>query len=133
MDYFLEDESLIMNKRSESNDINKEELEERRQEMLKDNHLDKYNNYHINTKSILQKDESIKESQPFSYSRPKLKYFLDKSEGQPSAMKNSFKLFQAMTLGDTSETASIHSDITVRGFKYKPKIFEILKKHSIQS
>jgi hypothetical protein len=38
-----------------------------------------------------------------------------------------------MTLGDTSDAASIHSLITASGTKYKPKIFEILKKHSRQS
>lgn len=101
---FLEDESLIINNSPLNKESEKDELEERRHEMLKDNRLEKY-----------------------SYSRPKLKYFLDKSDGHPSAQKNSFKIFQQMTLGDTSDVPSVHSLMTPGGVKYKPKIFEILK------
>lgn len=36
-------------------------------------------------------------------------------------------MFQAITLGDTSDVSNIQSYITSRGAKYKPKIFEILK------
>ena len=66
----------------------------------------------------------------FSYSRPTLKYFNDKSNRNPSGMKSSFKLFQAMTLGDTSDASNLPSFISAGGSKYKPKIFEILKNHS---
>ena len=101
--------------------------------MLKDNRLEKYNGYNKKTKSALGEEDCVQESQPYSYSRPKLKYFLDNNDGRPSPQKNSFKFFQAMTLGDTSDVESLHSIISAKGYKYKPKIFEILKKHSMQS
>ena len=42
-------------------------------------------------------------------------------------MKNSFKMFQAMTLGDTSYMTNLNSFISLGGSKSKPKIFDILK------
>lgn len=130
---FIEDGSLTISNVPADKPVDKNELEERRLEMLRDNRLEKYNGYSKKTKSKLQQDEIIEEAKHSSYSRPNLKYFLDRSEGYPTAQKNSFKLFQAMTLGDTYDASNMHSFITAGGSKYKPKIFEILKKHSRQS
>lgn len=130
---FIEDGSLTISNAPAEKPIDKNELEERRLEMLKDNRLEKYNGYSKKTKSKLQKDEIIEEAKPGTYGRPNLKFFLDRSQGYPSGQKNSFKLFQAMTLGDTSDGTNMQSFLTAGGSKYKPKIFEILKKHSRQS
>lgn len=130
---FIEDGSLTISNPPADKPIDKNELEERRLEMLRDNRLEKYNGYNKKTKSTLHKDEIVEESKPASYARPNLKFFLERSQGYPNVQKNSFKLFQAMTLGDTSDATHMQSFLTAGGSKYKPKIFEILKRHSRQS
>ena len=79
------------------------------------------------SKTYLHKDDVVEETKEWSYSRPHLNYYLDNSDGNHNFHKNSFKMFQAITLGDTSDASHIQSYITSRGSKYKPKIFEILK------
>lgn len=133
MDKFLEDESLVINDDPDSKLEDKDDLEERRKEMLKDNRLEKYNGYNKKTKSSLNDDDMLRESQPYSYSRPKLKYFIDGNDQNTVGQKNSFKFFQAMTLGNTSDVESLHSIISAKGIKYKPKVFELLRKHSMQN
>jgi hypothetical protein len=130
---FIEDGSLTMNNPPSDQQVDKNELEERRKEMLRDNRLEKYSGSNVKAKTHLQKEAFKEENKPWSYSRPTLKYFLDKSNENHAAQKNSFKLFQAMTLGDTSDASKIHSFYTTGGVKCMPKIFEILKKHSRQS
>lgn len=126
---FIEDGSLIINHAPSDKDVDIKDLEERRMEMLKDNIIQKA---YSKNKKFSHTDENTEEVNPYSYSRPKLKFFLE-NDGKNNVEKNSFKLFQAMTIGDTSDAASMHSIMTASGSKYKPKIFEILKKHSRQS
>jgi hypothetical protein len=126
---FIEDGSLIINHAPSDKDVDIKDLEERRMEMLKDNIIQKA---YSKNKKLSHTDENAEEINPYSYSRPKLKFFLE-NDGKNNVEKNSFKLFQAMTIGDTSDAASMHSIMTASGSKYKPKIFEILKKHSRQS
>lgn len=57
MNKFLEDESLVINNESDSQEVDKEELEERRQEMLKDNRLEKYNAYKKKASPAINDDD----------------------------------------------------------------------------
>ena len=107
--------------------VDKNEIEERRQEMLNDNRLEKCIEYNKKSKTYLRHDEIFEGNKECTYPKPNLKYYLDRSEGNPCIQKTSFKIFQAMTLGDTSDASQIQSYITSRWSKYKPKIFEILK------
>jgi hypothetical protein len=99
--------------------------------MLKDNRLEKHMAHNKQRLSSLEAEGEAPIT--YTYSKPKLRYFIENTNSKNGNQKNSFKLFQAMTLGDTSDSASIHSILTPGGTKYKPKIFEILKKHSRQS
>lgn len=125
---FIEEGSLTINDiPTEKVTNDKNEIEEKRQEMLNDNRLEKYNEENKKLKTSSQKGEIIEEAKECSYFKPNLKYYLDRSEGCQNNQKSSFKMFQAMTLGDTYDASQIQSYITSRWSKYKPKIFEILK------
>ena len=58
---------------------------------------------------------------------PKKKYSSEINAENNTSLKNSFRLFQAMTLGDTTYVTNEISFISMGGCRYKPKIFEILK------
>jgi hypothetical protein len=114
---FIEDGSLTLNNNPSSDkQIDKNELEERRIEMLKDNTLEKYNSY-------IKKTNKNK----FIDSGSHLKVSRDKSADPVNNQKHSFKMFQAMTIGDTSYMSNLNSFVSLGGSRGKPKIFEILK------
>ena len=130
---FIEDGSLTMENVPFDRQVDKNDLEERRKEMLDDNRLEKYNAIVKNSNEISSKIKIYEENKRWSYSKPTLKYFLDQSQEKNTAQKNSFKMFQAMTLGNTSDASKIQSYFSSGGQKHMPKIYEILKKHSRQS
>ena len=114
---FIEDGSLTMNNNtSAEKQIDKNELEERRLEMLRDNTLEKYNSY-------IKKNNKNK----FMDSGHNLKRTQDRTADPGTSQKHSFKLFQAMTLGDTSYMSNLNSFVSLGGSRGKPKIYQILK------
>lgn len=106
---FIEDGSLTINNSPYDQPIDKEELEFRRLEMLKDNRLEKERRIPNEEDHNLVIDEFNEKTKLPGYSRPNLKYFIDKNERATIGTKNSFKFVQSKTVDDSSSVARIPS------------------------